>query len=111
MSLQRDYQQNFTKKILPFMGDRELNSLTVETLVAFHMNLISERGLALKTATNIIDGSLRTMIRDAGRPIDRNPFNDLAEGWWPRLAQRDPDPYSEHERDQILDYYRGNRPH
>ena len=51
------------------------------------------------------------MIRDGGRSIERNPFNDLPENWWPSLPQREPDPYSEQERDTILAYYRNNRPH
>jgi hypothetical protein len=35
------------------------------------------------------------MVRDAGRRIDRNPFNDLPANWWPRLPQREPDPYTD----------------
>jgi integrase len=50
------------------------------------------------------------MVRDAGRRIDRNPFNDLPANWWPRLPQREPDPYTEQERDALLAYYRANRP-
>jgi len=50
------------------------------------------------------------MFRDAGRRLDRNPFNDLPAKWWPRLPQREPDPYTEQERDAILAYYRSNRP-
>jgi len=46
--------------------------------------------LALKTARKIIDGSFRAMIRDAGRRIERNPFNDFPNNWWPRLPQREP---------------------
>jgi integrase len=121
LSLQRDYQQNFKRNILPFMGDTELNRVTVETLENFRIHLVDERHLAVKTARNIIDGSLRAMIRDASilrrigqgeltRAIERNPFNDLPDNWWPRLPQREPDPYTEQERDSILAYYRGNRP-
>src|ERR1044071_772690 len=110
LSLQRDYQQNFKRTILPFMGDVELNRVSVDTLESFRIHLVDERGLALKTARNIIDGSLRAMIRDAGRRVDRNPFNDLPANWWPRQPQREPDPYSEDERDAILKYYRANRP-
>jgi integrase len=65
----------------------------------------------MKTARNIIDASLRAMFRDAGRRIERNPFNDLPNNWWPRLSQKEPDPYTEEERDKILDYYRKNRPY
>jgi integrase len=110
LSLQRDYQQNFQKNILPFMGDMQLNQVTAETLESFRMCLVDERKLSVKTARNIIDGSLRAMIRDAGRRLERNPFNDLPANWWPRLPQREPDPYMEQERDAILGYYRNNRP-
>ncbi len=110
VSLQRDYQQNFQRNILPFMGDLELKSVTVDTLESFRIYLVNERKLAVKTARNIIDGSLRAMIRDAGRRLDRNPFNDLPANWWPRLPQSEPDPYTEQERDAILAYYRNNRP-
>jgi hypothetical protein len=40
------------------------------------------------------------MFRDAGRRIKRNPFNDLPANWWPRLRQKEPDPYTEGERGQ-----------
>ncbi len=111
LSLQRDYQQAFQKNILPFMGDMELNSITVDVLENFRLHLVEERKLSLKTARNIIDGSLRAMIRDAGRRIERNPFDDLPANWWPRLPQKEPDPYTEQERDAILSYYRASRPY
>jgi len=110
LSLQRAYEQTFKKNTLPFMAQMELNSITVETLENFRFHLVHERKLSLKTARNIIDGSLRAMIRDCGQRIDRNPFNDLPPNWWPRLPQREPDPYTEVERDAILNYYRANRP-
>ncbi len=92
------------------MGDMELNGVTVDTLESFRIHLVDERGLALKTARNIMDGSLRAMFRDAGRRVERNPFNDIPANWWPRLPQKEPDPYTEQERDAILAYYRANRP-
>lgn len=89
-SLERDYRQAFTKNILPFMGNMELNSVNVEILENFRLHLVEERKLSLKTARNVIDGSLRAMFRDAGRRIDRNPFNDLPANWWPRLPHVNP---------------------
>jgi integrase len=110
-SLERDYRQAFSKNILPFMGEVELNALTVDTLEDFRLYLVEERKLSLKTPRNIIDGSLRAMFRDAGRRIERNPFNDLPENWWPRLPQHEPDPYTEAERDKILKFYGERRSH
>jgi integrase len=110
-SLERDYKQAFKKNILPFMEDLDLNSVTTDTLENFRVYLVEERKLSVKSARNIIDGSLRAMFRDAGRRIKRNPFSDLPANWWPRLPQREPDPYTEGERDSIVKFYREQRPH
>ena len=62
---------------LPFMDDLDLNGVTLDTLESFRIELVEGRAFKLKTARNIIDGSLRAMFRDAGRRIDRNPFKDI----------------------------------
>jgi len=49
------------------------------------------------------------MFRDAGRLLERNPFIDIPANWWPRLPQKEPDPYTEEERDRILRFYRQRR--
>jgi hypothetical protein len=85
VSAERNYRQDFQSYILPFMGDTELNDVSVDTLEKFRIHLVNERRLALKTARNIIDGSFRAMLRDAGRRIDRNLFKDLPNNWWPPL--------------------------
>lgn len=82
----------------------------VDVLGSFRIHLVDERRLAVKTARNIIDGSLRAMFRDAGRRVDRNPFKEIPANWWPRLPRPEPDPYTERQRDAILAYYRANRP-
>src|SRR5262249_34572387 len=111
LSLARDYRQAFERIINPFMGDMGLNDVTTDTLENLRLHIVEERKLSMKTARNIIDASLRAMFRDAGRRIERNPFNDLPNNWWPRLPQKEPDPYTESERDRILEYYRSNRPY
>jgi hypothetical protein len=110
-SLERDYRQHFECYIIPFMGEMELNSVMVDTLENFRLNLIEEHNLSVKTARNVIDGSLRAMFRDAGRRLERNPFDDLPEKWWPRLPKKEPDPFTEKERDAILKFYRAKRSH
>jgi Phage integrase, N-terminal SAM-like domain len=110
-SLERYYRQAFNKNVLPFMGDLELNSVTVETLEDFRLHLVEERKLTLKTARNVIDGALRPIFRDAGRRMERNPFNDIPANWWPRLRKKEPDPFTETERDRILEFYKTKRPH
>jgi transposase len=62
-------------------------------------------------ANHMGDGSLRAMFRDARRSVQRNPFSDLPINWWPRQPQRQPDPYTEEERERILAHYRRNRPY
>jgi integrase len=110
-TLERHYRQAFKKNILPFMGALVLNSVTVETLEDFRLHLVEERKLSLKSARNIIDGALRPMFRDAGRRIERNPFNDIPKNWWPRLRKKEPDPFTETERDSILAFYKDKRPY
>ena len=87
-SLEREYQHHFNCYILPFMSRLELNAVTVHTLENFRLNLIEEHELSVKTARNVIDGSLRAMLRDAGRRFDRNLFDELPEKWWPRLPRK-----------------------
>ena len=110
-SLERDYQQHFNYYILPFMGETELNSVTVDTLENLRLNLIEEHKVSVKTARNVIDGSLRAMFRDAGRRLERNPFDDRPKKWWPRLPKKEPAPFTEQERDAILKFYRAKRPY
>ena len=87
-SLEREYQQHFNCYVLPFMGETALDALIVDTLENFRLNLIDEHELSVKTARNVIDGSLRAMLRDAGRRLERNPFDELPEKWWPRLKRQ-----------------------
>jgi hypothetical protein len=75
------------------MSRLELNAVTVHTLENFRLNLIEEHELSVKTARNVIarnviDGSLRAMLRDAGRRLERNLFDELPEKWWPRLPRK-----------------------
>lgn len=70
------------------MSRLELNAVTVHTLENFRLNLIEEHELSVKTARNVIDGSLRAMLRDAGRRLERNLFEELPEKGWPRLPRK-----------------------
>ena len=75
------------------------------------MHLVEERKLTLKTARNIIDGALRPMFRDAGRRIERNPFNENSFKLVARVRKKEPDPFTESERDRILEFYKNKRTH
>jgi integrase len=63
------------------------------------------KGLALKTARDIIDGTFRALYRDARKNglATGDPFADVT---WPRRVAYEPDPFSEAERDALLDYFR-----
>ena len=110
-SLEIAYRQTFNCYIIPHMGNKDLNEVTVDTLEAFRMYLVEECELSIKTARNVIDGSLRAMFRDAGRRIEKSPFLEIPDKWWPTLPQKEPDPFSEDERDAILKFYKANRPY
>src|SRR5262249_18739152 len=110
-SLEVAYRQHFTCYILPFIGDMELNSVTLDTLDDLRIYLTNEREIGLNTAKNVISGSLAAMFRDARKKVERNPFADLPKKWWPRQQQEKPDPFTEAERDEILNYYRTKRPY
>ena len=110
-SLEKAYRQHFTCYILPFMGDMELNSVTVDTLDDFRIYLTDERKVGIATAKAIMGCALQAMFRDARKRVERNPFADLPQKWWPRQQQEEPDPFTEAERDDVLDHYRTKRPY
>ena len=68
----------------------------------------------MKTARDIIDSTFRAMYRDArtldyeavfgmNAPVTTDPFAALT---WPRKIRKEPDPFTEDERDRICDYFR-----
>lgn len=113
--LARDYRDQFRRYILPIFESTNLSDLTPALLDSFRSYLVGEKGLAVKSAKNIINASFRACYRDAMR-IDQlaglsdrtNPFEALA---WPRTPPKDADPFSEDERDKILAYFRRKIPH
>jgi len=70
------------------------------------------RGLKMKTARDLIDGSFRALYRDA-REVDRlvtgDPFAALT---WPAKIDPEPDPFTEDERDLLVEHFwQRNRPY
>jgi hypothetical protein len=94
---------------MPYMGQMDMDEVTADTLEAFRMHLVEECKLALKTARNVIDGSLRAMFRDCGRELRQNPFDELPLRWWPRIPRDEPDPFTEKERDEIVKHGKRSR--
>jgi integrase len=102
----RDYRRHL-KHILPVVGDLLLADVRLTVLERLRHRL-HERGLSVKTIRNIVDGTFRALYRDARREglVDSDPFIGLE---WPRLPGRAPDPYTEEERDELLNYFRGRK--
>ena len=120
-SLAKKYRSHFRAYILVKYGDTYLDSFKFEQIRALRTELVTNKGLSVKTAKNVISGTLRAFFRDAKaqssderKLIEQNPFNEVPRKWWPRTALPQPDPFEEAERDEILDYlfakYRGRWP-
>jgi hypothetical protein len=54
------------------------------------------------------------MLKSEGK-ISKTPFNDVPPNFWPRINSEEPDPFTEAERDSIIEYffkkYWGKWPH
>jgi integrase len=109
-SLARDYRQHFNAYIVPELGTvAPVESLSYKQLVKFRSSLIEDLELSVKTCRNIIDGSMRAMYRSvwADNPPAKNPFEALE---WPDRLVPPPDPFTEEQRDLILEKYRATQP-
>lgn len=101
----RDYRNHFRRYLLGQVGDVALEELSLEHLDRLRVYLRVERCLSEKTVRNVIDGTLRAMVRDARKAgvAAEFPFPDLE---WGRAIVPGPDPFSPAERDQLLEYFR-----
>lgn len=102
----RDYRQHMQAYILPALGNEALVELTVERLEAFEYSLVAreKRPLSVKTARNVIVGTLKACLRDA--MLDGHvQFNAAAKLIWDDLPVYEPDPFTATERDKILQYF------
>jgi integrase len=108
-SLAQTYRKHWNKHIKPAFGSWPLTAITTAALEDFKVKLTaaepSGKGLKMKTARDIIDGTFRAVIRDARR-VDRvvtvDPFAELT---WPRKIVPKPDPFTAEERNQLLDFF------
>jgi integrase len=93
--------------ILDLLAEVELQDLSLAHLEDLR-NTMRKRGLAEKTIRNTIDGSLRALVRDAEQEdiAVSFPFGKVR---WPEKIVPGPSPFTEGERDQILEYFRGKR--
>lgn len=117
----RDYEQHFRCYILDAVvkvgeSERVFGEVTVteveatpRILVDFRTQLLA-RGLSVKTVRNILDGSLRAMLREAREVDHLIPTDPLATLHWDRKKRPPVDPFSEEERDRILNWFMQNYP-
>jgi integrase len=108
-SLTRTYRKHLKRHILPIFGGKRLDEITRPALLDFRGILTRSEGeggkaLKMKTSRDIIDGTFRALYRDARRDglVGGDPFADLG---WPRQVRPEPDPFTEDERDLLLDYF------
>jgi integrase len=117
--LARDYREHFSRYILPKFESLAWNEVTGARLETFRSYLLSgdidarRKPLSIKSCKNIINASFRACYRDARKDLPdelqgNNPFAGLD---WPRTSPKDPDPFSEEERDKILDHFKRKIPH
>lgn len=101
----RNYRSHFEQHIIPQFGARPIDAISAGDIRSFSQQLITA-GLTIKSVRNILNGSFRALLRDAQVDglLDRNPFALLPANWLPQTVQQPPDPFTEQERDQILDY-------
>jgi len=107
VSAARDYRNHFRRYLLDPLGEVALAELSLAHLEDLR-TILRQRKLSEKTIRNVIDGSLRAMVRDAGR-------DDIAAGFpfpkvrWAEKIVPGPSPFDAAERDRILGYFRNKR--
>src|ERR1043165_2341566 len=103
----RDFRQHFVRYILPLFANDRLADITVGDLKVLRDTLLAT--VSVKTARNIMDGSFRSLWREAMEEgwYDRNPFMALR---WPAVRRAAPDPFTEAEKSAILAFTRDHKP-
>jgi integrase len=106
-SAARDYRSHFRNYILDEFGDVALEDLSLSHLEDLRVTM-RKRGLSEKTIRNTIDGSFRAMVRDAAQHDIAVAFPFTKLRWAERIVPG-PSPFTEQERDRILDYFKKKR--
>jgi len=103
------YRSDLRCHVVPAFGDTRLDAITRSALLDFRAMLTRPKreggkGLKMKTARCIMDGTFRALYRDARRDglVVGDPFADLD---WPRTVAPEPDPFTPEERDLLLDHF------
>jgi integrase len=100
----RDYRRHVSRYVLPRLGHLPLAMLKPSDVRGLQAELLS-RGLSVRYVKNILAGSFRAMVRQAmvDEEAIRDPFTGLR---WPKPKIPEPDPFTPHERVQILEWFR-----
>ncbi len=107
VSAARDYRSHFRSYVLDALGDVAVSELSLTHLEDLRSSL-RQRNLSEKTIRNVIDGSFRAMVRDAGQDDIPTSF-PFPKVRWPAKIVPGPSPFTADERDRILDYFRTKR--
>ncbi len=101
-ALARDYRRHFDGYILPRLGDVLLENLRPTDIRGLQAELLTK--VAVKTAKNVLWGSLRAMLRMAVEDglVAPGVFPRLL---WPEHEVPEPDPFDPKERERILAYF------
>jgi integrase len=107
--LEVTYRKHWRKHIKPAFGSWALTATTTAALEDFKVKLTAVepqgKGLKVKTARDIIDGTFRAIIQDARRVDHFVTADPFADPTWPRKVVPKPDPFTADERDQLLDFF------
>jgi integrase len=108
-SLELTYKKHWRKHLKPEFGALPFTAITTPNLETFRARLTDPiaahgRGLKMKTARDVIDGTFRALYRDARttykfRDVADDPFGDLK---WPEKIVPKPECFTADERDTLL---------
>jgi hypothetical protein len=110
-----DYQRHLENYVLPILGEKPLADLQLKETLGLQAELLARRSkrdesetLSVKFVKNIIGGSYRALIADAGEQgLVRHPvFPRKRRMKWPQWEPPEADPFAPEERDAIIEWFR-----
>lgn len=108
LSTAKTYRKHLSNHVVPVFGAHTFAEVTLTALEDFRVLLVRKqdggKGLAAKTARDVIDGTFRALYRDARKEglATGDPFALLD---WPQKIAPEPDPFTADERDKLLAYF------
>jgi integrase len=104
----RDYRGHWRLYLKPMLEHVDLRALSVGHIAEIRKRMVGKK-LSEKTIRNSIDATLRAICRDAKRQGHHVgwPFDQLE--WEDYVPEREADPFTEKERERILDFFARKR--